>query len=311
MRFVLRFASAAFALAPLSFIAAQTSAAPVVAPKASIAPTAATGKNLAMDFRTMVITQGVADTGVIQGHAVGSADKLRMDITMKGPGAQVSPLGGPGREVSMILSDSGRTVTYLDSKVSHYLRVRPADMLAQAQKTGVTMGFSETEAKVDNLGAGPTILGHPTSHYRIGTGMTMTISAMGQEQVVNISTTADYYYANDIKGVVNPFTSLNGGDMAAMFGSSNKDFADKMKAMQAKLPNNTPLRASTTSTMISQGQTRVTSTVGEITSVQWVDANPTLFEIPPTYSPVTLPGMTGPESGTQGGTQGATTPPPR
>ncbi len=62
MRFVLRFASAAFALAPLSFIAAQTSAAPVVAPKASIAPTAATGKNLAMDFRTMVITQGVADT---------------------------------------------------------------------------------------------------------------------------------------------------------------------------------------------------------------------------------------------------------
>jgi hypothetical protein len=288
----MRLASAAFVLAPLSYISAQAT------PKTSLAPASAAGKNLAMDFRTIVTTQGMPDTGVIQGHAVGSADKLRMDITMKGPGAQVSPLGGPGGEVSMILSDSGKTVTYLDSKVSHYLRVRPADMLAEAQKTGVKMGFSGTEAKVDNLGAGPAILGHPTSHYRIGTGMTMTISAMGQEQVVKISSTADYYYANDISGVVNPFASLSGGDMAAMFGSSNKEFADKMRAMQAKLPNNTPLRATSTSTMISQGQTRVTSTQGEVTSVQWVDANPKLFEVPSTYTPVTLPGMAPTQSGT-------------
>jgi hypothetical protein len=292
MRIAYRLASAAFLLAPLSFVSAQNP--PVTPPKAA---STAAGKNLAMDFRTVVTTQGMPDTGVIQGHAVGSADKLRMDITMKGPGAQISPLGGPGGEVSMILSDSGKTVTYLDSKVSHYLRVRPADMLAQAQKTGVTMGFSETEAKVDNLGAGPSILGHPTSHYRVGTGMTMTINAMGQEQVVKISATADYYYANDIPGVVNPFATLNGGDMAAMFGSSNKEFADKMKAMQAKLPNNTPLRASSTSSMTSQGMTRTTSTMGEVTSVQWVDANPKLFEVPSTYTPVALPGMAGAQGG--------------
>jgi hypothetical protein len=87
--------------------------------------------------------------------------------------------------------------------------------------------------------------------------MTITISAMGQEQTVKISSTSDYYYANDIRGVINPFASLSGGDMAAMFGSSSKEFADKMKAMQAKLPNATPLRASSASTMISQGQTRM------------------------------------------------------
>jgi hypothetical protein len=295
MGLTLRLASAALVLAPLPYLNAQSS--PPVGATAVTPATTSAGKNLAMDFRTVVTTQGMADTGVIQGHAVGSADKLRMDLTMKGPGAQISPLGGPGGEITMILSDSGKTVTYLDTKVSHYLRVRPADMLAQAQKTGVKMNFSGTEAKVDNLGAGPVILGHPTSHYRIGTGMTMTISAMGQEQVVKISSTSDYYYANDIKGVVNPFASLNGGDMAAMFGSSNKEFADKMKAMQAKLPNGTPLRGSSTSTMTSQGQTRVTTTLGEVTSVQWVDANPTLFEVPSTYTPVTLPGMTGAQGG--------------
>jgi len=293
MRFILRIASAAFALAPLSYISAQAvTKSPVVSPSAA--------KNLAMDFRTIVTTSGMPDTGIIQGHAIGSADKLRMDLTMKGPGAQVSPLGGPGGEVSMILSDSGKTVTYLDSKANHYLRVRPAEMLAQAQQTGVKMAFSGTEATVDNLGAGPVILGHPTSHYRIGTGMTMTISAMGQEQTVKISSTSDYYYANDIRGVINPFASLSGGDMAAMFGSSSKEFADKMKAMQAKLPNGTPLRASSSSTMISQGQTRVTNTQAEVTSVQWVDANPKVFEIPATFTPVTLPGMAG-SSGAQGG----------
>jgi hypothetical protein len=294
MRFILRIASAALALAPLSYITAQAvTKSPVV-----VSPSAA--KNLAMDFRTIVTTSGMPDTGVIQGHAIGSSDKLRMDLTMKGPGAQVSPLGGPGGEVSMILSDSGKTVTYLDSKAKHYLRVRPAEMLAQAQQTGVKMAFSGTEATVDNLGAGPAILGHPTSHYRIGTGMTMTISAMGQEQTVKISSTSDYYYANDIRGVINPFASLSGGDMAAMFGSSSKEFADKMKAMQAKLPNGTPLRASSSSTMISQGQTRVTNTQAEVTSIQWVDANPKVFEVPSAFTPVTLPGMAG-SSGAQGG----------
>lgn len=294
MRFILRFASAAFALAPLSYITAQA----VTKPPVVVSPSAA--KNLAMDFRTIVTTQGMPDTGVIQGHAIGSADKLRMDLTMKGPGARISPLGGPGGEVTMILSDSGKTVTYLDSKATHYLRVRPADMVAQAQQTGVKMGFSGMEATVDNLGAGPAILGHPTSHFRIGTGMTLTISGMGQEQTVKISSTTDYYYATDIRRVVNPFASLSGGDMAAMFGSSNKDFADKMKAVQAKLPNETPLRASSSYTMISQGQTRVTSTQAEVTSVQWVDANPKLFEIPSTFTPVTLPGMPG-AAGAQGG----------
>ncbi|GAC1411504.1 MAG: hypothetical protein NVSMB53_07220 [Gemmatimonadaceae bacterium] len=285
MRFASRLFSATLVVAPLSYINAQAG------------PTPGTGKNLAMDFRTTVVVQGAPDTGVIQGHAVGSADKLRMDLTMKGPGAQVTPLGGAGGEVSMILSDSGKTVTYIDSKNNKYLRVRPTEMLVQAQQTGVKMDFSGTEARVDNLGAGPVILGHPTSHYRVGTGMTITISAMGQVQTVKIASSSDYYYANDIKGVVNPFASLSGGDMAAMLGSSNKDFADKMKAMQEKLPKGTPLRASNSSTMVAQGQTRVTNTQAEVTSVQWVDANPKAFEVPSTYTPMTPPGMGGSNSG--------------
>jgi hypothetical protein len=275
MRTISPIACAVLALAPLSYASSQTAA-----------------RNLAMDFRTTVIISGMPDTGLIQGHAVGTTDKMRMDLTLKGPGAQVSPLGAAAGKIALILSDSGKTVTYLDATNSRYLRVRPADMLAQAQQSGqVTMKFSDTRATVDNLGAGPSILGHATSHYRVGTGMTMTIGAMGQEQTVKISSTADYYYANDIKGVVNPFASLTGSDYSAMFGSANKEFADKLKIVQQKLPKSTPLRASTTATMVTQGQTRVTNSQAEVTSVQWVDAKPGIFDVPAGYTSVALPGM--------------------
>jgi hypothetical protein len=254
------------------------------------------GKTLALDFRQTVAVQGAPDTGVIVGHVLGTAAKMRLDISMKGAHAKVSPLADSN--ITMLVSDSGKTIVYLDRQKSQYLRVRPAEMIAQAQQMGgMKMDFSKTEAKVDNLGAGPVILGHPTSHYRVSTGMTMTISAMGQQQTVQISSTSETYYATDLKADLNPFASLSGGDMANMFGTTNKDFADKMKAAQAQLPKGVPLRASNSNTLIAQGQTRVTNSQAEVTAVKWVDSDPKAFDIPATYSAAQMPGMNGAASG--------------
>jgi hypothetical protein len=190
------------------------------------------------------------------------------------------------------------TIAYLDSQKNEYRRVRPADMIAQAQQMGgMKMEFTDTKAQVDSLGAGPVILGHPTSHYRIATGMTVTISAMGQQQTAKVSSTNDSYYATDIKGMLNPFSMMTGGDMANMFGTTNKDFADKMKAANAKLPTGVPLRATSSNTLIAQGQTRVTNSQGEVTSLKWVNADPKAFEIPSTYTAVPLPTIGGAPQG--------------
>jgi hypothetical protein len=254
------------------------------------------GKNLAMDFRMTSSVQGTPDTGVIVGHAVGNADKMRLDLTMKGSASRVTPLADS--VVSMIVTDSGKTITYLDSKKNQFLRVRPAEMVAQAQQMGgMKMDFSETSAKVDSLGAGPMILGHSTSHYRVTTGMTMSISAMGQQQTVKIASTNDAYYANDVKGYLNPFTTLTGGDMSAIFGTTNKDFGEKMKSVQQKLPKGTALRALSTATIVAQGQTRITNTAAEVTGIQWVTSDPKTFEVPSTYTATQLPGMGGSSSG--------------
>ncbi len=277
MRFDSRLVSAfALAVAPITYAHAQDA-----------------GKNLALDFRNTIVVSGMPDTSVLTGHAVGTAGKMRVDVRMQGAGSAVGMLANQG-EVSMIVTDSGKTITYLDPKKSQYIKVRPTEMIAQAQQMGgMKMDFSDTQAKVDNLGAGPTILGHPTSHYRVATGMTMKISAMGQEQTVKISSTTDTYYATDIQGDLNPFASLNGGDMANMFGTTNKEFADKMKAAQAKLPKGTPLRASSSSSMTAQGQTRVTTSQAEVTAIQWVAYDPKSYEVPSTYTAAQLPTMGG------------------
>ncbi len=270
MRFSSRLVRAsALVLAPISYAHAQDA-----------------GKSLALDFRNTIVVSGIPDTSVLTGHAVGSADKMRVDVKMKmqGGGTAVGLLASHG-DVSMIVTDSGKTITYLDSKNAQYIRVRPTEMIAQAQQLGgMKMDFSGTEAKVDNLGAGPTILGHPTSHYRVATAMTMKISAMGQEQTVKVGSKTDTYYATDIKGDLNPFASLNGGDMANMLGTNNKEFADKMKAVQAKLPKGVPLRVVSSSSLTSEGKTRITDSHAEVTAVQLVSADPGVFEVPKAYT---------------------------
>jgi hypothetical protein len=267
---------ALLAIAPLSFTEAQ-----------------AGGKSLALDFRSVTSVAGVPDSGIITGHIVGSGSKARIDISTVGGGAP-TPLATDGA-VSMIVSDSGKTITYLDAKNSQYMHFRPGDMLAQAQAMGgVKMDVSAAEAKVDNLGAGPTILGHPTIHYRMITGMTMTITGMGQQQTVTIASTTDHYFPTDIKSAFNPFSSMTGTEMANMFGGSSKAFADKLKAAESKLPKAPPLRTLTTATVTTQGITRVTKSNTEVTSVQWVNADPKVFEIPAGYTAVGLPGLDGP-----------------
>jgi hypothetical protein len=231
------------------------------------------------------------DTMVIMGHAVGSNDKMRIDLTSMGANAQVSPLTAAG-PISMLVTDSGQTINYLDAKQSQYVRVRPSDMLADAQKNGgMKLDFSSTQASVDSLGAGPVILGHPTLRYRVATAMTIAMSGFGQPQSVKLSNSTEYLFATDLRSVQNPFSSLSGSDMMSMFGASNKDFAAKMSAVQAKLPKRTPLRASSVATVIAQGQTRITNTQAEVTSVQWVNADPKVFEIPANYTAGQLPSM--------------------
>jgi hypothetical protein len=268
-------AAAMLAFAPLSVAVAQNA-----------------GKELALDFRTSTSMEGAPEQAILTGHIVGSGNRVRIDMSSSG-GNSPSPLATDG-PVSMIVSDSGKTITYLDAKNSQYMSFRPGAMLADAQAMGgVKMVFSDTDAKVENLGAGPRILGHPTARYRVGTRLTMSITGMGQTQTVKIASTTEYHYPTDIQSAMNPFASIAGTDMVGVFGTSNKEFAAKLRAAESKLPKAPPLRTSTTATITTDGVSRVTRSNTEVTSIQWVTADPKVFEIPAGYTAVKLPTMGG------------------
>lgn len=261
----------------------------------------APSKTLSEDFRLVTTIKGSADTTVVLGHAVGSPSLMRIDVTTSGTNSLNSPVMSSGK-VGMIVSDSGRTITYIDSEKQRYIRVRPAEMVQQAQATGgMSMHFTETAATVDSLGPGPVILGHPTLKYHVTTGMAISMDAHGVQQVIRVSNTTDYYYASDITGELNPFATLSGGDMLDLLAKSNKDMIDKKKAVLQKLPKRTPLRALYSATIVSQGQTRVTDSSVEVTAVKWVDADPKAFDVPANFTAQPLPGM--------GGSSGGATPP--
>lgn len=266
----------------------------LLALSAPLAPAGAqkAGNDLAMDFRMSNITAGTPDSAAITGHVIAKGGMARVD--MKGRGGRGLPMAPiPGaHEIGMIVTDSGKTLTYLDAANKTYMRMRPAEMLEGIQKMGgMTMQFSGIQAKVENLGTGPSILGHRTAHYLVTTGMTIAMSAMGQQQTVQIASKTNYYYATDMPSAENPFAALSGTDMGKMFGGTSKEFADKMLAAQRQLPKAIPLRTLTDATVISGGEARTTKTLTEVTSIKWVTADPKSFVVPADYKGLAMPGM--------------------
>jgi hypothetical protein len=117
---------------------------------------------------------------------------------------------------------------------------------------------------------------------------------MGEQHSVKIASTTHHYFPTDIKIAFNPFASMAGTDMVNMLGGNSKEFGDKLKRAEARLPKAPPLRSSTTATVTTKGVRQVTRSSTEVTAVQWVNADPKVFEIPAGFTAVELPEMSGP-----------------
>lgn len=267
--------AAVMALAPVSVAAAQ-----------------AKGKDMAMDFRTVTSVVGSPDSTVVTGHVVSSGLKMRMDMAATGRSPTPFATDGP---VSVVVSDSGTTVAYLDTKQKQYMILRPAEMRARVNEMGMKTAFSEPVVRVDTLGPGPIFLGAPSSHFRLTVDLMMTISGRGRQDSVRVVSVTEYYFPTNNKSAISPerasyrFAGMTGTDMLGMLGSDNK-IADKMKAAESKLPQEPPLRVSNTVTLTGRGMAKVTKTDTEYSGARWVTVDPKVFEIPADYTQVQAPG---------------------
>ncbi len=258
----------------------------------------AQARDWAFDFKMTdtMVGGGESRNGVTTGHAVVSKGRVRLD--MKGSSNAISmprmPVGS-GDGVSMIVDDQGKLITYLLPKEKRYMQFKPVEMLNQMQAMMQGMGgamkfdVSGPDPKVENLGRGPVILGHETVHYRVTTGIKVTVSAMGERETMETSSTTDQYFARGLGELMDPFSSMKSlRETSSMFGGANRAHMDKMWAVQAKLPKAPELRAEQRMTMTRGGVVSNVKTVREVTKIQRVKAPAHLFVVPTGYTKIDM-----------------------
>ena len=277
---------------------AQLTLASIVALHVASSTAEAQARDWAFDFKMTdtMVTGSESRNGVTTGHAVVSKGRVRLD--MKGTSNAISMprmAVGSAEGVSMIVEDQGKLVTYLLPKEKRYMQFRPTEMLKQMQTMmqgmGAAMKFdvSGPDPKLENLGRGPVILGHETVHYRVTSGMKVAMSAMGERETMEMSSTTDQYFARGMGELMDPFSSMKAlRETSSMFGGANKEYMDKMWAIQAKLPKAPELRAEQRTTMTRGGQVSKVRTVREVTKIQRVKAPVDVFVVPAGYTKIDM-----------------------
>ena len=253
----------------------------------------AQGDDMVYDFKmTDSGTVGMQTmNGVSTGHAIVSKGKVRMDVS--GSSRTLAMPGRPGEDVTIIMLDNGKTMIYVNPKTKQYMQINPMEMMDRMQKMmegmGATMKFDFTgEPKVENLGAGPEIIGHKTQHYRMTTAMKMTMNAMGESQTIETSSITDEYLAPDLEKSTDLFAGMSNG-MSGMMGGSNKEYLEKVKQLKAKLPKGMELRAETQSRVSTVQGSQNMKNVREVTAIKKTHATPDQFAIPTGYTKIDLP----------------------
>lgn len=277
---------------------AQLTLASAVAALVASSGAQAQARDWAFDFRMIdtMVAGGETTNGVTTGHAVVSKGRVRLDMKGTSNAISMPRMGvGSGDGVSMIVEDQGKLITYLLSKEKRYMQFKPTEMLKQMQTMmqgmGAAMKFdvSGPEPKLENLGRGPVILGHETVHYRVTSGMKVTMSAMGERETMEMSSTTDQYFARGMGELMDPFSSMKAlRETSSMFGGANKAYMDKMWAIQGRLPKAPELRAEQRTTMTRGGLVSNVKTVREVTKIQRVKAPVDLFAVPAGYTKIDM-----------------------
>jgi hypothetical protein len=269
-----------------------------------VAPAAgnAQGPDWAVEFRMIDSTVGAGETmvGITTGRAVISKGRVRLEMK-GGYGAISMPRMASGDEVSMIVEDNGRLITYLVPKDKRYMQFNPRDLVKQMQKmvqelgAAIKLDVSGPGPKLENLGRGPVMLGHETVHYRMTTGVKMTIGAMGERETMETSSTTDQYFAPDLGELMDPFSSMKSmREASSVFGGVNIASIDKVWAVQAGLPKAPELRAEQRMVMSRSGVVTSVKTIREITKIARLKAPLDIFVVPTGYKKIDMAGPMSP-----------------
>jgi hypothetical protein len=197
-----------------------------------------------------------------------------------------------------LVRDGGKKMLLVDPNNKQYMEWDLASMLAglstmmNAVGGLVKMEMSDIKIDAQNLGAGETIQGYQTQHFRMVENYTMNAKVFGRSSKSRSETTTDYYFAPALKNLANPFVQ-NGRAMAASFDMfNNPDYKSQMAAAQAKMQYGVPVKTVIKSVSTDEKGKQTTSIVtSEMVNFKNIDVPKSTFEIPAGYTMVEMPKM--------------------
>jgi hypothetical protein len=236
------------------------------------------------------------DRVVMSGHAAILGDRARIDLDSMGAQngqAQQQSSGSSMRGVYFLSLNGGSRLVYVDPTRKQYMDMNVGGMMrglsALTSSTGglIKIQASNVHIDADKIGAGPTILGYSTVHYRLTESKTMNTRVLFKTVTSRDSSVTDLYYAPDLKNFINPFLSSSQA-MTGALDMYGPEYKQQYMAAHAKLyQEGAPLRAvSTVTSTDGSGKMRTTVSTTEVTQLSAGNVNATLFDIPPDYSKV-------------------------
>jgi len=235
---------------------------------------------------------GGKESVTMRGRGAFAGNEARIDILETA--VQGDMFGGKGSY--FLVKEGGKKMLLVDAANKQYMEWNIASMLAGMSKMVnavggmIKMEMTDIRINAQNLGAGETIQGYPTVHYRLVENYTVTTKIFGRSSKSRSETTTDYYFAPSLKGLSNPFMA-SGKAMAQSFDMfNNPDYKSQMAAAQAKIDYGVPLKSvvKTVSTD-DKGKEKVSTVTSEMLNFKNTDVPKSLFAIPADYKQVEMP----------------------
>jgi hypothetical protein len=241
-------------------------------------------QGVTVEYRTTTAGSGVAASVMPAGTSRlvidGDRSRLESDDSVARPGLPAH---------SVMITRDGRTVM-LDAARREYFVLDVAGAMrraADAQRAaGVSMRMTDSDVRVEHVGAGDTIVGRPADRWRVSYTFTLVSATAGTETRFRTEATTEYWFS-DLPG------GPSAGRPAAIDAASFADtaYARKLGAATDTLPARLPLRwtmTATTTTADGHELSRMTTTCESVQLARGpVPAD--AFEIPAGYREVPQP----------------------
>jgi hypothetical protein len=239
--------------------------------------------------------KGPIDTATTVMHTTSAGGDGRIDVE-KGRFPNIGPFSS-GPHAVMIMRDGGTEIIFLNPDEKQYFSIKPIEMMEGMQKMLESMGGSMTidtsvsRVKLDSVGPGPVIDGHPTLTYRLTSVMRMTMSMMGQSHVVDSQSSQEIQAATDLGDFASVASMNRFAELTQAMGF-NKGYFENLSATGRRI-RGFRLRTVTHSTSSSDGMKRIVIQTIDTRNVKRLAVPDSLFVVPADYKPGRMPAMPG------------------